>query len=407
MYNNSYTNSARRSSTRYGSSTRSSRPARSGGRHAAFIHPSKFVNKAIEREDEVAYIPQNMFVDFALSEGLKKNIIAKGYTTPTPIQDAAIPPIIEGKDFIGLANTGTGKTAAFILPIINRLYLSGGQDGALIMAPTRELAQQIDQEFREFSLGSGLISALCVGGMSIGPQISALRRRPEVVIGTPGRLRDLFEQGKLYLSNTNVLVLDEADRMLDMGFSKDIYFLIEQLPKVRQSLCFSATITPAIDILMKQLLNDPITVSVRTGETADHIEQDIIEVASSGDKFSTLHDLLSKPEFEKVLIFGETKHGVQRLADNLAQKGHAADAIHGNKSQPQRQRTLDAFKKNKVQILVATDVAARGLDIPNVSHVINYDQPNSYEDYVHRIGRTGRGGKSGIALTFVNPSSRY
>ena len=410
MYNNSFSRAPRRPAGRFGQSSNrrssSSRPARGGSRHGAFIHPSKFVNKAIQPETQVAYVPMHAFADFALDPGLKKNIAARGYVTPTPIQDGSIPSIIEGKDLIGLANTGTGKTAAFILPIINRLFSDKASGGALIMAPTRELAQQIDEEFRAFSRGSGLLSALCVGGMSIGPQISALRRRPEVVIGTPGRLRDLNEQGKLRLDSSSVLVLDEADRMLDMGFSKDIYFLIDQLPKVRQSLCFSATITPAIEVLMQQLLIDPVTVSVRTGETADHIEQDVVEVSSGSNKFETLHSLLSQPQFEKVLIFGETKHGVQRLADNLSQQGHAADAIHGNKSQPQRQRTLNAFKQNKFQILVATDVAARGLDIPNVSHVINYDQPNSYEDYVHRIGRTGRGGKSGIALTFIAASSR-
>jgi len=405
MYNNSFTRAPRRSGSGFGQRP-ARRSPRSGGnrRQGVYINPNKFINKAIERKTEDAYVPQHMFADFALADGLKKNIAARGYTAPTPIQDGSIPSIIDGKDLIGLANTGTGKTAAFILPIINRLFTADKRDSALIMAPTRELAQQIDEEFRAFAHGSGLQSALCVGGMSIGPQINALRRRPAVIIGTPGRLRDLFEQSKLHLANTNTLVLDEADRMLDMGFSKDIYFLIDQLPKVRQSLCFSATITPAIEVLMQRLLVDPVTVSVRTRETADHIDQDVVEVKSGNNKFETLHSLLSQPAFEKVLIFGETKHGVQRLADNLSQQGHTADAIHGNKSQPQRQRTLNAFKQNKVQILVATDVAARGLDIPNVSHVINYDQPNNYEDYVHRIGRTGRGGKSGIALTFIHAS---
>jgi superfamily II DNA/RNA helicase len=232
-------------------------------------------------------------------------------------------------------------------------------------------------------------------------QIRDLRRRPQFIIGTPGRLKDLMQKRELKLQFVTTLVLDEADRMLDMGFLPDIKEILAELPNERQSLCFSATITPQIQYLLDSMLKDPVTVSVRTRETSEHIEQDVVRASSKEAKLQILNDLLRTEDFEKVLVFGETKYGVQKLADSLTKAGLPAEAIHGNKSQPQRQRALNSFKDGKVGILVATDVAARGLDIPNVSHVINFDQPNNYEDYIHRIGRTGRAGKSGKALTFI------
>jgi superfamily II DNA/RNA helicase len=272
----------------------------------------------------------------------------------------------------------------------------------LIVVPTRELAHQIDEEFRVFSGNLRLFSALCIGGASMHRQIVALSRRPHVVIGTPGRLKDLVEQGRLRLGGSQIFVLDEVDRMMDMGFINDIRFLIGKLPGVKQSLSFGATLTPTITRLVQAIMRDPVTVSVRTSETVDTVTQDVIRAGSKEQKIGMLTDLLQKQDFEKVLIFGQTKHGVQRLAEDLTRSGHRAEAIHGNKSQPQRERALQAFKDNRVKVLVATDVAARGLDIPDVSHVINFDQPNTYEDYIHRIGRTGRAGKKGHALTFVN-----
>lgn len=367
----------------------------------AYIDPQKFINKAIDKVDMVEFVPIHKFSDFGFVSDLQKNIESKGLTQPTAIQDGAIKPVMEGRDVIGLANTGTGKTAAFVLPIIHRLKTNPDQKTVLIMAPTRELAVQIDEQFRIFAFGMRLYSALCVGGVNIQAQIRNLRRRPQVIIGTPGRLKDLMQQRELKLQFVTTLVLDEADRMLDMGFLPDIKAIIAELPEKRQSLCFSATITPQIQYLLDSMLNDPVTVSVRTRETSEHIEQDVIKASSKEEKVAILNDLLKKEHFEKVLVFGETKYGVQRLADNLTKAGLPAEAIHGNKSQPQRQRALKAFKDGKVGILVATDVAARGLDIPNVSHVINFDQPNNYEDYVHRIGRTGRAGKRGHALTFI------
>lgn len=370
---------------------------------SGYINPQRFVNKAVLPQEDIPFVPTKMFADFALDDAVQRNIAARGYTEPSAIQEGAIPAILEGRDVIGLANTGTGKTAAFVLPVIQKLLssTSNALPQVLIMAPTRELALQIDKEFRVFARDLRLYSALCVGGMNIVRQMQDLRRRPQVIIGTPGRLKDLINREALVLRDVKTLILDEADQMLDMGFLPDITFIINKLPKEKQSLCFSATITPAIQKLLDGLLIEPITVSVRTGETSKYIEQDIVHFDSKEHKVEVLHELLAKPELDKVLIFGETKWGVQRLAEGLTKSGIPAEAIHGNKSQPQRQRALRAFSTNNVRVLVATDVAARGLDIPNVSHVINFDQPSTYDNYVHRIGRTGRGGKSGIALTFV------
>ncbi len=378
-------------------------PRRSGGNRngGTYIDPQKFINKAVAPAEEVIYEPKNMFADFPLSDAIKRNIEHAGYTTPTAIQDGAIPAIVEGRDIIGLANTGTGKTAAFVIPMLERIKDTQNRPAVLIMAPTRELAYQIDDEFRKFSQGLRLYSALIVGGMNIARQISDLKRGPHVIIGTPGRLKDLVKRGVLKLQTVEIVVLDEADQMLDMGFINDIRFLIGELPQKRQSLCFSATINPEVQRLLSGLLVDPVTVSVRTAETSEHVEQDIVRADNKEHKIEVLQDLLGKPGFEKVLVFGQTKWGVQRLAETLTRNGIPAEAIHGNKTQPQRKRALQNFKDDRVRVLIATDVAARGLDIPNVSHVINFDQPNTYQDYVHRIGRTGRGGKRGTALTFV------
>ena len=367
-----------------------------------YIHPSKFINKAIPAADEVAYEPTHRFADFPLGADLHHNIAHKGYEIPSPIQDEAIPHIIDGRDVIGLANTGTGKTAAFLLPIIERQSGITLRPSVLIMAPTRELAQQIDEQFREFSRGMNLYSTLIVGGVNIDRQIRDLKRRPHVIIGTPGRLKDHLQRRTLQLKNMTTLVLDEADRMLDMGFMPDMRAIIGEMPRERQTLFFSATITPEIERLTHDFLTDPVTISVRTSETSDHVEQDVIEARDKAHKIELLTELLGRDAYDKVLVFGETKFGVQRLSDHLHNSGIPSVAIHGNKNQSQRQRALKDFKDNRVRVLVATDVAARGLDIPNVSHVINFDTPQTYEDYVHRIGRTGRGGAKGHAHTFVD-----
>lgn len=367
----------------------------------AFIAHHKFINKASTPQEAHVYEATHTFADFPFTPELAHNIAQKGFVTPSAIQDQAIEPILNGHDVIGLANTGTGKTAAFLLPIINRLAGLTIRPNVLIISPTRELAQQIDAEFRQFSRGMNLYSTLLVGGMNIDRQIRDLRRRPHVVIGTPGRMKDLIERKELHLRSMSFLVLDEADRMLDMGFLPDIRRIVSEMPRERQTLFFSATMTPEIEALTAQFLDKPVTVSVRTSETSDHVEQDVVEYEDKDHKYYLLEEMLLKDEYDKVLVFGETKFGVQRLADRLNKTEISAAAIHGNKSQSQRQRALDAFKSGKVGVLVATDVAARGLDIPNVSHVINFDTPQAYEDYVHRIGRTGRGGARGHAHTFV------
>lgn len=392
----------------YGSRGPSKRPyhkqgnRKSGNKRGAYIHPSKFVNRATAGVEDSPYEPTHKFSDFALCEPLHANIRHKGFENPSAIQDQSIPPALAGRDVIGLANTGTGKTAAFLLPIINKLYTDREPVSVLILAPTRELAQQIDEQFRAFSFGMKLFSVLLVGGANIERQVSQLRRRPHVIIGTPGRTMDLIKRRQLSLEAVTTFVLDEADRMLDMGFVGDIRAVASQLPSPHQTLFFSATITPEIRVLTQEFLRDPEVVSVRTADTSERVDQDVVEAGSKEEKIEKLLDMLSNEEFEKVLLFGETKYGVQRLSDHLERSGHSSVAIHGNKSQSQRQRALKAFKDNKARILVATDVAARGLDIPNVSHVINFDQPATYEDYVHRIGRTGRGHATGKALTFVS-----
>lgn len=367
----------------------------------AGIHPAKFVNKAIIPEADTPYVPTHTFHDFGLNEQITATLDYLDFTVPSEIQDKCIPQSLDGSDLIGLANTGTGKTAAFLLPIIERLSTKRTVGSVLILAPTRELAQQIDEEFRRFSAGQKLYSTLVVGGANIGRQIKQIQRGPHLVIGTPGRIKDLINRRVLRLQNVNTFVLDEADRMCDMGFERDIRFIEAEMPKGRQTLCYSATMTDSVKSIVEEFMVNPVTVSVVKGVTNDHIEQDVVHVNSKEHKVDTLLDLLSKQEFEKVIVFGETKFGVQRLADKIAMQGIPAEAIHGNKSQSQRERALRKFKDNSVNVLVATDVAARGLDIPNVTHVINFDVPKVYDDYVHRIGRTGRAGKSGTALTFV------
>lgn len=358
-----------------------------------------FVQKAQEVQEDV-YTPTHLFTDFAVHPQLKANIVERGYTTPSPIQDQIIPHILDGKDVVGIANTGTGKTAAFLIPLIDKL-IKNRQEKMLIVAPTRELAVQIEDEFLLFSKSLMLSSVICIGGANMRRQVMAIRKRPNVVIGTPGRLKDLINRRDLHIHDFKTVVLDEVDKMMDMGFIQDIKFLISHLSKDRQSLFFSATISPQVAPLMQQFLKNPVSVSVKKQETAKNVDQDIIRV-NGRNKVDLLHDLLIQKEFSRVLIFARTKRGVDKLGKSLHERGFNLMAIHGNKSQNQRQKALDLFKQGKLQLLLATDVAARGLDIQDVSHVINFDTPESYEDYIHRIGRTGRANKKGVALTFVD-----
>ncbi len=370
---------------------------RSNGRHGQYIDPARFIKVAKSTEVE-AYISTHQFDDFDIQPILKENLASKGYITPSPIQDQTIPQGLLGKDIIGIANTGTGKTAAFAVPILNKLIMNKTSK-ALIIAPTRELAEQIQDECRAIGRKSGLFGTLLIGGTSMGAQLRDLRENPRIVIGTPGRIKDHMERGTLRLNGFDTVVLDEVDRMLDMGFVMDVRHILSQLKSEKQSFFFSATMDIKVKSLIQSFSNDPITVSVKTGDTAENVHQDVIKYAGSSDKIDKLHDVLLKAG--KVIVFDETQRKVERLSQELITRGFSADAIHGGKSQSQRQRALKRFKTNDITILVATDVAARGIDVIDITHVVNFSLPQSYEDYVHRIGRTGRAGRTGQALTFI------
>lgn len=363
------------------------------------IDASLFVCHPKTNEKSESIQIKHQFVDFDFCKDINRNLSAIGFISPTPIQDQSIKLIMEGRDIVGLANTGTGKTAAFLLPMINKCFCNKSEK-VLIIAPTRELAQQINQDFLKFSRDMKIYSAVCVGGLPIYRQIQMLKKNPNFIIGTPGRLKDLNTRNQIDFSSFNNVVLDEIDRMLDMGFVDEIRKILSELPANRQSLFFSATLPQKIEGLVKQFLNNPVIIKTITGKTAKNVEQDIIR-SSEKEKFNKLKEILIDKELKKVLIFAETKRGVDKLSKNLKDNGFRAECIHGDKRQGQRQKALSRFRDNSTRILVATDVAARGLDIDNVSHVINYTIPNNYDDYVHRIGRTGRGDKKGVALTFV------
>jgi ATP-dependent RNA helicase RhlE len=364
-----------------------------------YINPELFVKKAIA-VPEIKHAITHSFRDFQLDPQLFANIEYIGFVTPLPIQDQAIPHVLKGADVLGVANTGTGKTAAFAIPLIHNRLKNGPGSQTLIMAPTRELAIQIEHEIFKLSYKLRLKTALCVGGQPIYRQKMQLENRPDFIIATPGRLKDLLTRDFLKLNNCRALVLDEVDRMLDMGFIKDIKFIMEQMPAERQSLFFTATITSAIEEIIRSFMHSPVEISVKSGDTASNIEQDVIRV-SREDKLDKLHQVLGEQAVSKAVVFGETKYGVEKINKALQERGVKSVSIHGNKTQGQRQQALRRFRSNEANVMVATDVAARGLDIDDVSHVINFDTPQSYEDYVHRIGRTGRAGKKGFAFTFI------
>jgi ATP-dependent RNA helicase RhlE len=363
----------------------------------------RFIQAALAPiREEAPQAVTRAFSELGLHERLLANIASKGYTHTTPIQDQAIEPILQGRDMLGIAQTGTGKTAAFLIPLIHQWLSDKEARPALVLTPTRELALQVEGEFRELSKGMGLISNCYIGGGNINSDYRKLSRYHHLVVGTPGRLLDLVGRRALDLNNFSTLILDEFDRMLDMGFINDVKKLTAAIRVRTQTLLFSATVEPDIQVHIDALLSNPLTVQVNSGiSTAEHIEQDIIRVESGMDKFALLENLLYDKSMQKVLIFLETKHRVDKLTAKLEKSGFKADQIHGNKSQSQRQRALEAFRTGKVKILVATDVAARGLDISDVTHVINFEVPKTYDSYIHRIGRTGRAGKTGKAYTFV------
>lgn len=359
-----------------------------------------FIKEAAVVSPDEALTPNASFENFDIAAPLQVNIKSHGYSQPTPIQLQAIKPILEGRDVIGLAATGTGKTAAFLIPLINKMFQDRNQK-VLIIAPTRELAVQINEQFRYFAYGMHIYSALLIGGSNMHRQITDLKRSPQIVIVTPGRLKDLIGRRAISLQNYSTIVLDEVDLMVDIGFINDVKYFISQMAKIRQSLFFSATISSKIQGILNLFVTNPVTIAVKSQSTAENINQDVVKINHPGEKISKLHDLLIQDGFDKVLVFLRTKHSADKLHKELESRGFKAGALHGNKSQGQRQRVLQSFKRDEIQILLATDVASRGLDIEDVTHVINYDLPQTYEDYIHRIGRTGRAGKSGFALTFV------
>lgn len=361
---------------------------------------SKYINlHPVQLEPEIPYVAKHTFKDFGLDLRVSGAVEALDITVPSAIQDQVIPHIMDGKDVVGLAQTGTGKTAAFLLPTIHKT-LRQPQRQTLILTPTRELAIQVEQELRRLTPKMHLYSTVCVGGMNIRPQIMGLKRKNHFIIGTPGRVQDLLDRGHIKPGGITTVILDEADRMLDMGFIHDIKKILKDIPTEHETLFFSATMSKTIEGLIHEFLHSPITVSIKKNDITSSITQNVIRY-DHNDKFTTLVETLKKPEFTRVIVFGAMKHSVEKLSQELVHSGIKADAIHGNKSHVQRQRALSRFKAGQVQILVATDVAARGIHVDDVSHVINYDLPNTYEDYVHRIGRTGRGSKRGEALTFV------
>ncbi|MCB2221501.1 MAG: DEAD/DEAH box helicase [Bacteroidetes bacterium] len=352
------------------------------------------------------------FKELHIIEPILQALSAEGYTQPTPIQEQSIPILLRGKDLLGCAQTGTGKTAAFAIPILQNLYLHKLNNGnerkikALVVTPTRELAIQINDSFKAYGKYTGLRSTVVFGGVKQGPQTDDLRRGIDILVATPGRLLDLMDQGYISLKDIKYSVLDEADRMLDMGFIHDIRKIIARLPKERQSLFFSATMPPDIVALSRQILGNPEKVSVTPMQTtAEKVEQAIYFV-SKKDKPRLLLHLLKTEKIDSALIFSRTKYGADKIVKMLKKADILADAIHSNKSQGARQRALGNFKSGQVKILIATDIAARGIDVDELSHVINYDLPNIPETYVHRIGRTGRANASGIALSFCDGEER-
>ncbi|WP_164101229.1 DEAD/DEAH box helicase [Candidatus Laterigemmans baculatus] len=352
------------------------------------------------------------FVDLGLAEPLLRAIDGAGYATPTPIQERAIPSIIAGRDVLGCAQTGTGKTAAFALPILHRLLADPLPRKArrwirvLILSPTRELAAQIGDNFQQYARRTKLRETVIFGGVGQSAQTRALEAGVDVVIATPGRLLDLMNQGYVDLRSVETFVLDEADQMLDMGFLPDVKRIIAKLPKDRQTLFFSATMPPGIRQLADQILTDPVSVQIAPqGVTADRVDQEVYLVEQTRKPALLAHFLATRPP-GSTLVFSRTKHGADAVVRRLNKAGIPALAIHGNKSQNNRQRSLNQFKSGEVEILVATDIAARGIDVSGINYVINYDMPNLPETYVHRIGRTGRAGEAGIAVSFCNSEER-
>lgn len=356
-----------------------------------------------DESGELKFAPYEVtkkFHDFALDEHVIANIDKKGYEKPTEIQEKTLQAIMDGSDMLGLANTGSGKTAAFLIPIIHRMF-AGVKKRLLVMVPTRELADQVQTEFKWITAGTFLRSTVVVGGANARNQIMDIKRGVHCIVATPGRLKDLYDRGVIDFSDYGHIVLDEFDRMLDMGFINDIKEIMAMLPEDKQTVLFSATMSRDIERHVHSFLKNPTQVTIKSEPVGSRVAQEVVFYTTGLNKKQKLHDLLQKDKEGKYLIFTRTKREADRVADDLKDLGAPVDALHGDKSQNLRQRITNNFRTNKIRILIATDVAARGLDIPDVTHVINFDEPATREDYVHRIGRTARAGKQGTAYTFV------
>lgn len=389
--------------SRNANTTRHTNRPKKSAQAASILDPRLFVKRGILPE-ESRYISSRTINELPIHEKIKQNLARKGYLNPTEIQDKTLEAILEGSDVMGIAQTGTGKTGAFLIPLVHRLLTAKENTRIFIVVPTRELAVQVEQEFKSITLGMRFDSACFIGGTNLQHNLSLLRKSlPTVVIGTPGRLLDLERQRVLNLTQFSTLVLDEFDRLLDMGFYKDIRYIVEKMSKRNHTILFSATEEKNQKALIQDLLNSPVEIRINKGNvTGDNIDQETVRVAEGENKLAVLLNMIRDEAFQKVMVFAETKRGVNALYKKLHQAGIRVDQIHGNKSQNYRLKALNDFKSGRVQVLIATDVAARGLDISEVTHVINYQQPKNFDSYIHRIGRTGRAGKTGKAYTFLN-----
>jgi len=374
-----------------------------GKKHTAKgLAPESFIRKAVPAA-VTAYRAERLIQELPVHGSIISNLRKKGYEKPTEIQDRTLEAILEGRNLIGLAQTGTGKTGAFLIPLVHNLLRKDASGQVLVVSPTRELALQTDSEFRSIAFGLKLFSTCLIGGTSVRRDIDRLRKPGQIIIGTPGRLADMVRQGALDLGKFTILVLDEFDRLLDMGFAPDINRLVDGMSRRSQKILFSATEDRSQQKIIGDLVPDPYVVRVRPENvSADNIDQDIVTVREGEKKIEILLDMVRDDSFEKVLVFADTKRGVSRICRDLRRAGITADEIHGDKSQNYRVKALESFRNRKIKVLVATDVAARGLDISHVSHVINFQQPKDMESYIHRIGRTGRAGAAGKAITFIN-----
>jgi ATP-dependent RNA helicase RhlE len=371
------------------------------GRSRMDVH--KFINQQMMTLPPKPYEQVHGFDDFAIHDTLKHRISGSRYLIPTEIQDKTIPHILSGKDLIGIAGTGTGKTAAFLIPIIQRLIEKPEKDLALVITPTRELASQIMDEFRKLTSGLNLYATTLIGGVDVNRSIKDLRRINHLIVATPGRLIDIVDRGHVLLNNFKILVLDEFDRMLDMGFLPDVKMINNQMRGEKQTLLFSATMDESQKVIVNSMTRSPMKVTASSGKQLTHaIEQDVLYVGKDRNKNEVLYDLISEYKHHKVLLFCETKRKVIKVNKILQQDKIQSDMIHGDKTQRSREIALKKFRKGQIQVLVATNVVARGIDVSNVSLVINYEVPRDYIDYIHRIGRTGRAGKTGKAITLID-----